>query len=124
MNEHNLDAESVLQLKLQKRYGAQGAIVMRLVLMLEYDGHHIIGDNTFSSVQLVVDLKQGNGHGLLRIPKCDYTGTQKMQVKKKKQGARPLAFLEYRNLPDQEWGTIRKYEHSWFSDNKKLVSVV
>ena len=101
LTEDNLDANSVLQLKLQKQYGSQGAIVMQLVSMLEYHGHHIIGDNAFSSVQLVVDLEQGNDHDLLWIPKCDYTGTQNMQVKKKKEGAQPLELLRYSNLPEQ-----------------------
>ena len=84
MNATNMDSDSLLQLNLQKRYGEQGAIVMRLASKLKYDGHHIIGDNAFSSVQLAVDLKIGRcSVKQNRIPKCDYTGTQKMLVKQK-----------------------------------------
>ena len=125
LNEHNLDAESLLHLKLQKRYGVQGAIVMRLVSMLDYEGHHIVGDNAFSSVQLAVDLKRGDGHNLLEIKKCDYTGTQKMQVRRKdpSKTGKPLAFVEYRNLP-YKWDGTKKYDHTWYCDNKKSISVI
>ena len=95
---------------------------MRLVSMLEYEGHHIVGDNAFSSVQLAVDLKRGDGHNLLDIKKCDYTGTQKMQVRRKdpSKTGKPLSFVEYRNLP-YKWDGIKKYEHSWYCDNKKSI---
>ena len=59
LNEQNMDRDSIIQLKLQKRYGEQGAIVMRLVSCLRNQVHHIIGDNAFSSVQLVHDMQKG-----------------------------------------------------------------
>ena len=55
LTEENLDKENRLQSSLQKRYGEQGAIIMRLVSKLKYDGHHAISDNAFSSVQLASD---------------------------------------------------------------------
>ena len=82
LTEENLDKENRLQLSLQKRYGEQGAIIMRLVSKLKYNGHHIIGDNAFSSVQLALDLKKGVCPGL-RVPKADCTGTQVMKKQKK-----------------------------------------
>ena len=105
MNATNMDSDSLLQLNLQRRYGEQGAIVMRLASKLKYDGHHIIGDNAFSSVQLAVDLKIGRcSVKENRIPKCDYTGTQKMLTKK---NTAVVHFVEYRNLPTGGWGTIK-----------------
>ena len=72
LDETNLDQESILQLRLAKRYGHCGALVIRLVGMLSYDGHHIIGDNAFSSVQLASDLKVRKvPNDLVEIPKCD-----------------------------------------------------
>ena len=59
LTEENLDKENSLQLSLQKTYGEKGAIITRLVSKLKYNGHHIIGDNAFSSVQLALDLKKG-----------------------------------------------------------------
>ena len=97
LDEINIDEEWLLQLRLQKRYGVQGALVMRLVGMLNNHGHHIIGDNAFSSAQLALDLKRGDNK-LFHITKCNYTGIQKMKLNKK-EGARPLSFVEYRNLP-------------------------
>ena len=118
LNSENLDRESNLQLKLQARYGEQGAIVMRLVSKLKYEGHHIIGDNTFSSVQLAADLKAGYVDPTFTIPKSDYTGTQKMQNKTDKQ----MHFAEYKNLPTKGWDRMKKYSHQWYSTNK--ISVV
>ena len=57
LNESNLDSDTINQLRLQKRYGEQGALVVRLVSKLKYEGHHLIGDNAFSSIQLAIDLK-------------------------------------------------------------------
>ena len=74
LDESNLDKENVLQLKLQKRYGEQGALVMRLANQLSFNGHEINGDNAFSSVQLALDLKKGYCE-YMNIKKCDYTGT-------------------------------------------------
>ena len=59
LDESNLDQESIMQLRLSKRYGHCGALAVCLVSMLTYKGHHIIGNNTFSSVQLALDLKTG-----------------------------------------------------------------
>ena len=121
LDEINLDKESILQLKLQKRYGVQGSLVMRLVGMLNYNGHHIIGHNAFSSAQLDLDLKRRqNKH--FHIPKCDYMGTLKMQLNKK-EGAKPIGFVEYRNLPDK-WEGINKHNHSWYNDNKLGISMI
>ena len=47
LDETNLDRDACLQLKLQKRYGEQGALVIQLASKLIYNGHHIIGDNAF-----------------------------------------------------------------------------
>ena len=72
----SLDNNNQVQLLLQEQYGEQGEILMRLVSELKLNGHHIVGDDAFSSVQLVHDLK------IVKIPlqnlticKCDYTGT-------------------------------------------------
>ena len=92
---------------------------MRIVGMLNYNGHHIIGNNAFSSAQLALDSKCGDNK-LFHIPKCDYMGTQKMQLNKK-EGARPISFLEYRNLP-HKWGTIQKHSHSWYRNNNLGIS--
>ena len=51
--------------------------------MLQYDGHHIIGDNAFSSVQLAVDLRNGSAAGA-KARKADYTGTQVIMGKQAK----------------------------------------
>ena len=59
-----------------------------------------------------------------RIPKCEYIGTQKMLVKKKKGDNTVIHFVEYRNLPTGGWGTIKKYNHGWYSDDERSVSVV
>ena len=83
LNETNLDNDAINQLTLQKRYGEQGALVIRLVSKLKYDGHHLIGDNAFSSIQLATDLKKGSVDNI-RIPKTTYTGTQVMMTKKGK----------------------------------------
>ena len=40
LNESNLDSDAINQLRLQKRYGEQGALVVRLVSKLKYEGHH------------------------------------------------------------------------------------
>ena len=122
LDESNLDKDACLQLKLQKRYGEQGALVVRLCSQLKYNGHHIIGDNAFSSVQLASDLKHGNVPGM-DVKKCDYTGTQCMLTGKKGTSFH-LNFAEYRNLPTEPWGRIKKYTHEWFSDNEKLVSLI
>ena len=125
MDEKNLCKENRLQLALQKRYGEQGALVMRLASELENDGHHIVGDNAFSSVQLATDLKCGKcPHPEINIRRCDYTGTQVMQKSKKSKTAYKMNFAEYKNLPEDGWGRIRKYEHEWYSDKKNDVSVV
>ena len=124
LDETNLDKDACLQLKLQKRYGEQGALVVRLASMLQYDGHHIIGDNAFSSVQLAVDLRNGSVPGA-KARKADYTGTQVMMAKKAKSTNAPqMNFAEYRNLPTEGWGRIKKYHHEWYSDDQKSVSVV
>ena len=124
LDETNLDQDACLQLKLQKRYGEQGAIVVRLASMLQYDGHHIIGDNAFSSVQLAVDLRNGSVQGT-KVRKADYTGTQVMMKNKAKSANGPqMHFAEYRNLPTEGWGRIKKYHHEWYSDDQKSVSVV
>ena len=99
LNEDNLDRESLNQLRLQGRYGEQGAILMRLVSRLKYAGHHIVGDNAFSSIQLATDLKRGWCAGNLRIVACDYTGTQVMP----KKSSSNLPFLECKNLPLDGW---------------------
>ena len=111
----------MLQLRLQKRYGRQGALVMRLVSRLQYSGYHITGDNAFSSVQLASDLKQGKADPEMYIPACDYTGTQLMS---KGVGPPKITFYEYRNLPEDGWGKVAKYEHEWYSCNKVSVSIV
>ena len=127
LNEDNLDQDAILQLKLQKRYGEQGALVLRLCSKLRYSGHHIIGDNAFSSVQLASDLKMGKVP-IIHINKCDYTGTQCMlSVKATKKAASPsphVHFAEYKNLPMEPWGKIKKYDHEWFCDNSKSVSLI
>ena len=55
LTEENLDEANRLQLRFQKRHGEQRAIIVKLVLMLHYNGHHTIGNNAFSSVQLAAD---------------------------------------------------------------------
>ena len=80
LDETNLDQDACLQLKLQKSYGEQGALVVRLASMLQYDGYHIIGDDAFSSVQLTVDLRNECVQGA-KVRKADYTGTQVMMRK-------------------------------------------
>ena len=120
----NLDDDAVLQLKLQARYGEQGALVVRLASKLQFSGHHIVGDNAFSSVQLASDLRNGTCPAL-RVPKCDYTGTQVMQKKAKKDNTtNVMHFAEYKNLPTGGWGRIKKYDHEWYCDNDKSVSAV
>ena len=64
----------MLQLRLQKRYDKQGALVMRLVSRLQYPGHHITENNAFTSVQLTSDLKQGNTAPVMYISLYNYTG--------------------------------------------------
>ena len=54
------------------------------------------------------------------IRKCDYTGTQLMGKKGKQQ----MHFAEYKNLPTEGWGRIKKYSHEWYSDERKSVSVL
>ena len=112
LNKSNLDDDAILQLKLQKQYGEQVALVIRLVSKLKYKGHHLIGDNAFSSIQLASDLKKGSVD-IIRIPKTTYTGTQVM-IRKKNPNWHP-GFVEYKNLPDGGWGRIKKYEHEWYS---------
>ena len=121
LDEGNLDKENVLQLKLQERYGEQGALVMRLENQLSFNGHEIFGDNALSSVQLAIDLKKGNCEHI-NIKKCDYTGTQVMQKKKGK--IFKMNFQEYKNLPTDGWGRIKKYSHEWYCDNDQGISVV
>ena len=76
---------------------------MRLVSELKLNGHHIVGDNAFSSVQLAHDLKIGKVLlPNLTICKCDYTGTQLML--KKNKGGPMMHFAEYKNLPTEGWG--------------------
>ena len=67
--------------------------------------HHVPGeqkrkqrgfDETNLDMELLLQLKLQEQ--IFYIPKCNYTGTQKIQLNKK-EGARPLSFLEYRNLP-------------------------
>ena len=77
LDETNLGEESILQLRLQKRYGVQGALAIRLDGMFNYYGQQIISDNALSSAQFALDLKRGQNK-LFHIPKCNYTGTQKM----------------------------------------------
>ena len=92
--------------------------------MLQYDGHHIIGDNAFSSVQLAVDLRNGSVQGA-KVRKADYTGTQVMMGKQTKSTNAPqMHFAEYCNLPTEGWGRIKKHHHEWYSDNPKLVGIV
>ena len=55
LTKENLDKENRLELLLQKRYGEQGAIIMRLVSKLKYNRYHIISNNTFLSMQLALD---------------------------------------------------------------------
>jgi hypothetical protein len=114
----NLDLEALKQIELQSRYGECGALLVRLASKLKYNGHHIVGDNAFSSVQLDVDLKPGTVKGL-NVKKCDYTGTQNCQ----KPGKKPVHFAEYKNQPVFE-GRLKKHDHTWFSDNDKSVSLV
>ena len=124
LNETNLDEEACLQLRLQKPCGEQGALVVRLASILQYDGHHIIGDNAFSSVQLAVDLRNGSVQGA-KVKKADYTGTQVMMAKQPKSTNAPqMHFAEYRNLPTEGWGRIKKHGHEWYSDDKNSVSIV
>jgi len=97
----NLDKDTCLQLKLQKRYGEQEVLVIRFASYLTYNGHHIIGDNEFSSVQLAIDLRKGSVPGL-KMAKTDYTGTQVMLTKKPKPPNTPqMHFAEYRNSPTE-----------------------
>ena len=65
---------------------------------------------------------QGNvQHNLVNTPQCKYTGTQKMQLKKKDTNKRKMSFVEYRNLPNGDWMGIKKHK---YSDNKKCISVI
>ena len=121
LNETNLDNDAINQLTLQKRYGEQGALVIRLVSKLKYDGHHLIGNNAFSSIQLATDLKKGSVDNI-RIPKTTYTGTQVMMTKKGKDWH--ASFVEYKNLPTGGWGRIKKYEHEWYSDKVNDISCI
>ena len=121
LNETNLDNDAINQLKLQKRYGEQGALVVRLVSKLKYDGHHLIGDNAFSSMQLATDLKKGSIDNI-SIPKTTHTGTQVMMTKKGKDWQ--SSFVEHKNLPTDGWGRIKKYEHEWYSDEVNDISCI
>ena len=86
--------------------------------MLQYDGHHIIRDNAFSSVQLAIDLRNGSVQGE-KVKKADYTGTQVMMAKQSKSANAPqIHFAEYRSLPMEGWGRIKKCGHEWYSDDK------
>jgi hypothetical protein len=118
LDDTNLDLEALKQIELQSRYGECGALLVRLASKLKYNGHHIIGDNAFSSVQLAVDLKAGTVKGM-NVKKCDYTGTQNCQ----KPGKKPVHFAEYKNQP-VFGGRIKKHDHTWFSDNNNSVSLV
>jgi len=118
LDKTNLDKDTCLQSKLQKRYGEQGTLVIRLASYLTYNGHHIIGDNAFSSAQLAIDLRKGSVPGL-KMVKTDYTGTQVMLTKKPKlPNTLQIYFVEYRNLPTEGWGWIKKHDHEWYSDDK------
>ena len=61
LDETNLDEESLLQLRSQKRYGVQGALVMRLVGMLNNHGHHIVGDQGLRDRRAFVDHIKSHG---------------------------------------------------------------
>ena len=61
----------------------------------------------------------------LKMVKTDYTGTQVMLTKKPKSPNTPqMHFAEYRNLPTEGWGRIKKHDHEWYSDDKHVVIVV
>lgn len=107
LDETNLDKDVYLQLKLQKWYCEQGALVVMLASYLTYIGHHIIGDNTFSLVQHAIDLRKGSVPGL-NILKTNYTCTQVMLTKKPKSPSTPqIKFTEYPNLQTEGWGGSR-----------------
>ena len=120
LNETNLDHDALLQLKLQTRYGEQGAILLRLASRLSYTGHHIIADNAFSSIQLATDLRWGTTQAI-KCNKATFTGTQVMQNTKAK---KPIWFVEYKNLPSSGWGRIAKYGHEWYCDNDQGISII
>ena len=84
---------------------------MRLVSKLKHNGHCIIGDDAFSSVQLSMDLKKGACPGL-RVPNANHTGAQAMKKQKKNDaGNFHCKFQEYKNLPTESWGRIKKHAH-------------
>lgn len=61
---------------------------------------------------------------VLRVPICDYTGTQVMVKLEPKAGIFHQNFAEYRNFPTKGWGEINKHHYEWYSDTENSVSVI
>ena len=92
IKEEDLDAYCRGHIRRLKRYGEAGAILVALLLHLQTAGHHVYGDNAFSSAQVAYDMLQGGTAEHGRFPPTHYTGTQsyskksKDKKKKKKDG--------------------------------------